>query len=217
MSNISLLKPLIIATESEIRKKIFSDFNLDVSFIASEVDEDLIKENFQFKNYYDLAIELASAKALEVSKKNPDNYVLGVDQVCEFNNEILNKPGNKEKCISTLQKLSGNTHFQNCGMAIAFNDSIIWTSYDVAKLTMNELSLKDIENYISNLQTGIYYVIVTDSDGNSKVSNNIILDNLHVSRGWMDTSVSFGEPGYEERENISNGLYLVVSETELNP
>ena len=34
-------------------------------------------------------------------------------------------------------------------MAIAFNESIIWTSYDVAKLTMNELSLKDIENYIS--------------------------------------------------------------------
>jgi len=148
LSNISLLKPLIIATESEIRKKIFSDFNLNVSFIASEVDEDLIKENFQFKNYYDLAIELASAKALEVSKKNPDNYVLGVDQVCEFNNEILNKPGNKEKCINTLQKLSGNTHFQNCGMAIAFNDNIIWTSYDVAKLTMNELSSKDIENYI---------------------------------------------------------------------
>ena len=148
MSKTPLLKPLIVATESEIRKKIFSDFNLNVSFIASEVDEDLIKENFQFKNYYDLAIELASAKALEVSKKNPDNYVLGVDQVCEFNNEILNKPGNKEKCINTLQKLSGNTHFQNCGMAIAFNDNIIWTSYDVAKLTMNELSLKDIEDYI---------------------------------------------------------------------
>ena len=34
-------------------------------------------------------------------------------------------------------------------MAIAFNDSVIWTSYDVAKLTMKELSLRDIENYIS--------------------------------------------------------------------
>ncbi len=66
MSNISLLKPLIIATESEIRKKIFSDFNLNVNFIASEVDEDSIKENFQFKNYYDLAIELASAKGLSL-------------------------------------------------------------------------------------------------------------------------------------------------------
>ena len=31
-------------------------------------------------------------------------------------------------------------------------------------------------------------------------------DNLHVSQGWFDSSVSFGEPGYEERETIANGL-----------
>jgi len=34
----------------------------------------------------------------------------------------------------------------------------------------------------------------------------IRLDNLHVSQGWFDSSVSFGEPGYEERETIINGL-----------
>lgn len=32
------------------------------------------------------------------------------------------------------------------------------------------------------------------------------LKNLHVSLGWLDSSVCFGEPGYEERETISNGL-----------
>lgn len=31
-------------------------------------------------------------------------------------------------------------------------------------------------------------------------------ENLHVSQGWFDSSVSFGEPGYEERETIENGL-----------
>lgn len=34
----------------------------------------------------------------------------------------------------------------------------------------------------------------------------IKLKNLHVSRGWFDSSVSFGEPGFEERETIENGL-----------
>ncbi|MDX1828323.1 MAG: dihydroorotase [Lutibacter sp.] len=34
----------------------------------------------------------------------------------------------------------------------------------------------------------------------------IVLENLHVSQGWFDTSVCFGEPGFEERETIQNGL-----------
>ncbi|MDH7912597.1 dihydroorotase [Winogradskyella sp. SYSU M77433] len=34
----------------------------------------------------------------------------------------------------------------------------------------------------------------------------IKLDNLHVSQGWFDSSVSFGEPGFEDRETIDNGL-----------
>lgn len=38
----------------------------------------------------------------------------------------------------------------------------------------------------------------------------IIKDNLHVSQGWFDTSVSFGEPGYEERETINNGLNVAA-------
>ncbi|MBP6372953.1 MAG: dihydroorotase [Flavobacterium sp.] len=38
----------------------------------------------------------------------------------------------------------------------------------------------------------------------------IELANLHVSPGWFDSSVSFGEPGYEERENIANGLHVAA-------
>ena len=34
----------------------------------------------------------------------------------------------------------------------------------------------------------------------------IKIDNLHLSQGWFDTSVSLGEPGFEDRETIQNGL-----------
>lgn len=36
------------------------------------------------------------------------------------------------------------------------------------------------------------------------------IPNLHVSKGWMDSSVSFGEPGYEDRETIENGLKVAA-------
>jgi len=51
--------------------------------------------------------------------------------------------------------------------------------------------------------------IVTKIANSIKNTNNykeIKLDNLHVSQGWFDTSVCFGEPGFEERETIENGL-----------
>ena len=35
--------------------------------------------------------------------------------------------------------------------------------------------------------------------------------NLHISQGWFDSSVSFGEPGFEERETILNGLKTAAS------
>jgi len=36
------------------------------------------------------------------------------------------------------------------------------------------------------------------------------MPNLHISQGWMDSSVSFGEPGYEDRETIENGLKVAA-------
>lgn len=35
-------------------------------------------------------------------------------------------------------------------------------------------------------------------------------ENLYVSQGWFDSSVSIGQPGYEERETIENGLAVAA-------
>ena len=40
--------------------------------------------------------------------------------------------------------------------------------------------------------------------------NTIELDDLTISSGWFDTSVSLGEPGYEERETIQHGLNVAA-------
>ena len=41
---------------------------------------------------------------------------------------------------------------------------------------------------------------------NPKNYKEVRLENLHISQGWFDSNISFGEPGYEERETIENGL-----------
>lgn len=45
---------------------------------------------------------------------------------------------------------------------------------------------------------------------NSENADEIKLDNLHVSQGWFDSSVSLGEPGFEDRETIANGLNVAA-------
>ena len=45
---------------------------------------------------------------------------------------------------------------------------------------------------------------------NTENITEISLDNLHVSQGWFDSSVSLGEPGFEDRETIANGLHVAA-------
>lgn len=65
-----------------------------------------------------------------------------------------------------------------------------------------ELHLKKRDILIKN---GVIDQIAPEVKVSGRVKT-IATDDLHVSVGWFDTSVSFGEPGYEERETIANGL-----------
>ncbi len=51
---------------------------------------------------------------------------------------------------------------------------------------------------------------IAESINNDSDIQELTLDNLHISSGWFDSSVSFGEPGYEDRETISNGLMVAA-------
>lgn len=43
-----------------------------------------------------------------------------------------------------------------------------------------------------------------------QVEQEITRKDLHISAGWFDSSISFGEPGYEERETICHGLKVAA-------
>ena len=58
------------------------------------------------------------------------------------------------------------------------------------------------------IQDGVIQKIATtlQNDG----AQEIQLPHLHISSGWFDSSVSLGEPGFEDRETISNGLNVAA-------
>ena len=139
---------VILASNSSIRKKILEDAGITFEVIASEVDEEELKKSFSSKNFKDYCLALARAKALDVSNKKKNAYVIGSDQICCYEDEIFSKPLTKENCFRTLSKLSGNTHYQNCGISICKDGKEIWSHYAQAALTMKLLSDLEIKDYI---------------------------------------------------------------------
>ncbi|TQO36313.1 dihydroorotase [Arenibacter algicola] len=84
--------------------------------------------------------------------------------------------------------------------------NILLKSAKIVAPNNKELHLKKRDIFIKN---GVIEDIAANMDvqGKTKI---IQYKNLHVSLGWFDSCVSFGEPGYEERETIENGLYTAA-------
>lgn len=59
------------------------------------------------------------------------------------------------------------------------------------------------------IQNGIITTIGSSIE-NKDNCEEINKEDLHVSRGWIDSSVCFGEPGFEDRETIKNGLEVAA-------
>jgi len=80
--------------------------------------------------------------------------------------------------------------------------NILLKSVTIVNGSTKSLHLKKRDILIKN---GVIDAIETTIEpaGKTKV---IAIKDLHVSIGWFDSGVSFGEPGYEERETIENGL-----------
>ncbi|WP_297793200.1 dihydroorotase family protein [uncultured Eudoraea sp.] len=82
--------------------------------------------------------------------------------------------------------------------------NILLKSATIVDKTNSKLHFKKRDILISN---GIIEKIAPLINPAKKIKT-LSLKNLHVSKGWFDSSVSFGEPGYEERETIANGLQV---------
>jgi dihydroorotase len=59
------------------------------------------------------------------------------------------------------------------------------------------------------IENGIISKIGKSLPNNSNLEE-IKIDDLHISQGWFDSSVSLGEPGFEDRETITNGLNVAA-------
>ena len=133
---------IILASKSGVRKKILDKYKIDNEVIASNVDEDEIKNSLLSEGANPLVISknLAEIKSIKVSNRNPNRLVLGADSVISLNDELINKPKSREEAFSILKKLNNSVHYLISSVCISKNGSMLWNHSDSSELKMKNLT-----------------------------------------------------------------------------
>ncbi|NBX52285.1 MAG: septum formation protein Maf [Proteobacteria bacterium] len=142
--------PIILASSSNIRNQILKSHNIDFKVVKPTYDEDSEKKLLKPMTPKNLALFLATQKALSVSKIHPNAVVIGSDQVCEFNQKDISKSHNLDEAIAQLKLFNGKTHYQNNAIVIVRDGKVIFRNFARASLTMRKLKTQQIIDYVNS-------------------------------------------------------------------
>ena len=167
-----MIKKIILASKSGVRKKILDQNNINSKVIPSNIDEDQIKESLLAEKATPKIISknLAELKANKVSEKIPNELVLGADSVIDLEGDLISKPKDRVEALSILKKLNGKKHQLISSVCISKNGSMIWNFTDSSLLTMKQLNLDQIKSYlvrIKDKELYAYGVYQIEADGRS--------------------------------------------------
>ena len=154
-----MLDRIILASKSNIRKKILEDNQIECIVEPSNIDEDSIKESLLKERATPEIISknLAELKANKISQKTTGKLVLGADSVIDLNGKIISKPTNRAEALKILQDLNGQTHHLISSVCISQNGSMIWNYTDKASLTMKQMSKEELKVYLAKISDEALY------------------------------------------------------------
>ncbi|NXC48978.1 ASML protein, partial [Penelope pileata] len=152
-------KRVVLASASPRRQEILTNVGLRFEVVPSWFKETLEKSSFAAP--YEYAIETAKQKALEVANRmhvkhlrTPD-IVIGADTIVTVDEQILEKPVDKQDAYRMLSRLSGKEHSVFTGVVIIHCSSKgnqleteITDFYEETKVKFSDLSEELLWEYI---------------------------------------------------------------------
>ena len=148
-----MVKEIILASKSGVRKKILEANNIKCKIEPSNVDEDSVKESLQKEQATPTIIskKLAELKANKISQKFIEEIVLGADSVIDLEGEIISKPNDRVEALEILKRMNGKTHQLISSVCISRGGSMIWNYTDKASLTMKNMTFSELEKYLKKI------------------------------------------------------------------
>jgi len=140
---------LILASRSAARRAMLT--GAGVPFVAQDagVDEDAIKTSLAGIDPDELALELARAKALAVSRHDPEAWVLGSDQTLDLEGTMVSKAASLDQARDRLLTMRGKTHHLHAAAALARDGAVVWSDVATARMSMRRFSDGFLDAYLA--------------------------------------------------------------------
>jgi len=154
-----MVNEIILASKSGVRKKILEENNIQCKIEPSNVDEDSVKKSLlkERASPTNISKNLAELKANKISQKFIEEMVLGADSVIDLEGEIISKPNDRAEALEILKRMNGKTHQLISSVCISKGGSMIWNYTDKASLTMKNMNLLELEDYLKKIPDEALY------------------------------------------------------------
>ena len=148
--------PLVLASSSPFRRMLMENAGLAFESRAAEIDERKIEAGLEGASPDQVALTLARAKALDVSRHFPSAVVIGSDQTMSLGSRVYHKPKTLAEARENLLSLSDRTHRLNSAIAFACDGEIVWEHVAHADLTVRRLTETFVDRYLSRVGEKVY-------------------------------------------------------------
>lgn len=139
---------LILASTSIYRRELLNRLGLSFETARPETDETPLAG----ESPHDLARRLAVAKAGAVAALQPDAWVIGSDQVAEFDGQPIGKPGTRDRAIAQLSAMSGREVRFLTGLCLTRAGQAPREAMDLTVVRFRPLGLAEIQRYVDREQ-----------------------------------------------------------------
>jgi septum formation protein len=153
------MKSIILASKSDVRKKILDENKIKCSVEPSNLDENEVKKSLinQGATPELISKNLAELKANKVSQKRIGEIVLGADSVIDLNGKLISKPTNRKEAMSILSSLNGKSHFLISSVCISLDGKMIWNYTEKAEMKMKNFTQEELQKYLSKIPDNELY------------------------------------------------------------
>jgi len=141
--------PLIVASQSAVRKSLLANAGVTVETIPANIDERAIQTKSGLRDPGQIAARLADEKAKFVSQQHAGRYVIGADQTLALGDRLFSKPADRPAAQAQLATLAGQSHTLHSAVSVARDGAILFSHVSVARMTMRALSRVEIDAYLN--------------------------------------------------------------------